>query len=73
MSRAALYAARRQVRSRHPDLDASLAINDNNALAFYNRGVAHFALGDYAAAIADYDAALKLDERHGSRPSQHDA
>jgi tetratricopeptide (TPR) repeat protein len=65
MSRAALYAADGKYDLAIRDLNASLAINDNNALAFYNRGVAHFALGEYAAAIADYDAALKLDEDMG--------
>jgi len=35
-----------------------------HAAAYYNRGNAHSAKGDFAAAIADYDAAIKLDPKN---------
>ena len=34
--------------------------------AYYNRGNAHSAKGDFAAAIADYDEAIKLDPKNAS-------
>jgi lipoprotein NlpI len=36
----------------------------SRAAAYYNRGNAHAANGDQAAAIADYDAAIKLEPRN---------
>jgi lipoprotein NlpI len=36
------------------------------AAAYFNRGNAHTAKGDHAAAIADYDEAIKLDPRNAS-------
>jgi lipoprotein NlpI len=36
----------------------------SRAAAYYNRGNAHAAKGDHAAAIADYDAAIKLEPKN---------
>lgn len=36
------------------------------AAAFFNRGNAHVAKGDYSAAIADFDEAIKLDPKNAS-------
>jgi tetratricopeptide (TPR) repeat protein len=41
--------------------DATLALNPNDPIAFYNKGIALDHLGRYEEAIAAYDAALALD------------
>ena len=40
--------------------DAALRLNPADAVAYYNRGLARYALSQYAAAITDYDSALRL-------------
>ena len=40
--------------------DAALRLNPADAVAYYNRGLARYALSQYEAAIADYDSALRL-------------
>ena len=40
--------------------DAALRLNPADAVAYYNRGLARYALSQYEAAIADYNAALRL-------------
>jgi tetratricopeptide (TPR) repeat protein len=47
------------------DLDQAIAIQNDNPLAYYNRGYAHFALKEYEQAITDYGAAIRLDARFG--------
>lgn len=47
------------------NLDQAIAIQNDNPLAYYNRGYGHFALKEYELAIADYGAAIKLDPRFG--------
>ena len=37
---------------------------DNDAIAYYNRGVDKQNLGDYEGAIADYNRALEIDPDH---------
>ena len=47
-------------------IDDSKVKPKGRAAAFYNRGNAHTAKGDLAAAIADYDEAIKLDPKNAS-------
>ena len=46
------------------DYDRAIQLNPNNAIAYYNRGLAKYALGKNQEAIADYDLAIKLDSNH---------
>jgi tetratricopeptide (TPR) repeat protein len=43
--------------------DEALKANPDDAEAYYGRGVAHMCTGQYAAAIADYSSAIRLDPR----------
>ena len=45
-------------------IDDSKVKPKGHAAAYYNRGNANSAMGDFAAAIADYDEALKLDPKN---------
>jgi len=45
-------------------IDDSKVKPKGRAAAFYNRGNAHSAKGDFAAAIADYDEAIRLDPKN---------
>ena len=47
-------------------IDDSKVKPKGRADAYYNRGNAHSAKGDFAAAIADYDEAIKLDPKNAS-------
>ncbi len=47
-------------------VDDSKVKSKGRVAAFYNRGNAHSAKGDLAAAIADYDEAIKLDPKNAS-------
>jgi hypothetical protein len=46
-----------------PTTNAALRLNPNDVYTLDNRGFAHLKLGQVDGAIADYDAALKLDAR----------
>ena len=47
-------------------IDDSKVKPKGRVAAYYNRGNAHSAKGDFAAAIADYDEAIKLDPKNAS-------
>ena len=42
------------------DYDKAIALNPDDAIAYYNRGIAYGAKGDYARVIHDYDKAIAL-------------
>ncbi|MCW3477440.1 tetratricopeptide repeat protein [Limobrevibacterium gyesilva] len=46
------------------DFDAVLALEPNLPDAYYRRGLARFALGDYSGALADIEETLKREPRH---------
>ncbi|MGJ5630492.1 tetratricopeptide repeat protein, partial [Nostoc sp. CALU 1950] len=46
------------------DYNQAIKINPNYALAYYNRGVARYELGDKQAAIEDYNQAIKNDPNY---------
>ena len=48
------------------DCDDALKINPNYADAFDSRGMVDLKSGKFSKAIADYDAALRLDPKHAS-------
>jgi uncharacterized membrane protein YhaH (DUF805 family) len=45
------------------DYDKAIQRHPNDAMAFNNRGDAHFEQGEYDRAIADYDQAIRLDPK----------
>jgi Tfp pilus assembly protein PilF len=47
-------------------LDEAIRLDPRYAVAFSNRGVAYYSLGQYEQAIKDYDEAIRLDPRHVS-------
>ena len=47
-------------------VDEALAIEPNNTIALYNKGVALDDLGDYTQAIQYYDKVLAIDANHTS-------
>ena len=48
------------------DLDESLRLNPNAALANYNRGAAYFSKHDFEPAVTDLKRALELDPKHAN-------
>lgn len=48
------------------DYDESIRLDDQNADAFNERGLAQYSLQNYQAALSDYDQALQLDDRHAN-------
>jgi tetratricopeptide (TPR) repeat protein len=46
-------------------ISQQLALREGTADEFYHRGVAREGMGDVQLALADYEACLKLDPRHG--------
>ena len=42
------------------DYDTAIQLKPDDAIAYYNRGIAKFNLGQYIAAISNYDEALRL-------------
>jgi tetratricopeptide (TPR) repeat protein len=47
-------------------LDEAIRLDPRYAVAYSNRGVAYYSLGQYENAIKDYDEAIRLDPRHVS-------
>ena len=45
-------------------LDRALAIDGENAMAWYNRGVAQMMMGDHETAVRDLEVSLELDSKH---------
>ncbi len=45
-------------------LDRALAIDGENAMAWYNRGVAQMMIGDHETAVRDLEVSLELDSEH---------
>ena len=45
-------------------LDRALAIDGENAMAWYNRGVAQMMMGDHETAVRDLEVSLELDSEH---------
>lgn len=45
-------------------LDQELRVHPNNKEAYQSRGLAHFTLGDYARACADYTRVIAMDKRN---------
>lgn len=43
-----------------------ILLNPQYSDAFNNRGIAHNAMGNFAAAVADFDEAIRLDPQLGS-------
>src|SRR3989338_8611857 len=43
--------------------DKALETNPNDAKAYYNRGTAHYNLGDYDAAVKDLTQAIQLEPK----------
>ena len=48
------------------DYDRAIQLNPNNAIAYYNRGNAKYALGRNQEAIADYDRASQRDSNNAN-------
>jgi tetratricopeptide (TPR) repeat protein len=63
---AALYAADERPRKAIEMYDEILAVDEQNFQALMGRGDARLAIGEHAAAIADYEAAIKLDAENYS-------
>ena len=42
----------------------AIELDSQYAIAYYNRGIAYYSLGQYELAIADYDEAIRLDPQY---------
>ena len=59
------------------DYDEAIARNSEDLIAHYNRGVSHLTLGDYTAAVSDFDVVIQLDpelaDAYSRRADAHEA
>ncbi len=59
-NRGSAYSSARMYQPAISDYTESLRLNPDNEIAYYNRGLTHFFLGDFGAARNDFRAAMEI-------------
>jgi serine/threonine-protein kinase len=60
MNRAEIHIGQKRFAAAVADYTQAISINPESAMAFYQRGLAHRALGNEDEALSDYSAAIRL-------------
>ena len=60
------YFANREYDEAIEDFNTAIALDSNNAGAYFNRGSAYYKTGEFAYAIVDFDMAIALDPQNRS-------